>query len=370
MTRYERYVIRPILSAIEKHQDFLCKPENLPQLAKLGFMFEKLWYAGRVAYGYHGIVKKRGYSCENNPKYELGDTINYNSEENENLIYDAWGMHVSNDGNEMTYDEIRDLVLKGKPLSEFEIKFRKPNKTFDEWVEVLSDKQFKYSRMYPDRRSVADHLLCTIGNGYGYSKKTGMVFEEASGADQDKDGYGDWENSKFIPEIQEIVDKVLAFDMTKIALDAESAYVKESVAKRKAEQFAEQMKFHKLFLPIINEALLKKGKEPITLESPKYKEIYDKYIEESFDEEMSKVRGSKKEKQSYEYYPICNYSIITMLDENTHPSYIKAGIDICNDIIAFPPAIKKDWNDYQINQRNEMIEFAGNFLKKFNTVNV
>ena len=67
MTKYEKHVIRPILDIIEKYQDFLCKPENLPQLAKLGFMFEKLWYAGGVSYGYNGIVQKGGYTCENNP---------------------------------------------------------------------------------------------------------------------------------------------------------------------------------------------------------------------------------------------------------------------------------------------------------------
>src|ERR1035437_8055575 len=190
MTKYERYVIRPILSVIEKHQDFLCKPENLPQLAKLGFMFDKLWYAGRVCYGHNGRIKKGGYTCENNPKYELGDTITYNSEENENLIYDAWGMHVSNDGNTMNYDEFRNLILNGKQLSEFELRYRKPNKTFDQWVEVLCDNEFQYNILYPDRKSVANHLLCVIGNGYGYNKTTGLVIREASGADQDEDQYG------------------------------------------------------------------------------------------------------------------------------------------------------------------------------------
>ena len=77
-----------------------------------------------------------------------------------------------------------------------------------------------------------------------------------------------------------------------------------------------------------------------------------------------------EKKERYEYYPICEYSNITKFDKNTHPSYIKAGIEICNDIIAFPPAIKESWNEFQIKERNEMIEFAGKFLLKFNTVNL
>ena len=67
MTKYEKTVIEPIMKVIENNQVFLTKPENLPQLAKLGFMFERLYYAGRICYGYDGIVK-RGSSCENNPK--------------------------------------------------------------------------------------------------------------------------------------------------------------------------------------------------------------------------------------------------------------------------------------------------------------
>ena len=362
MTKYERNVICPILMAIEQHQDFLCKPENLPQLAKLGFMFEKLWYAGRVCYGSEGIVKKMSYTCENNPKYEISDRLKYNSEENENLVYDAWGMHVSNDGNQMNFEEFSNLILNGKPLSEFEIQERKPKKTFEEWVAVMTDKRYRYHSMFPDRRRVADYLLCTIGTGYGYDTKNGVIIKEASGADQDQDAYGSWENAKFIPEIQAVVDVVLAFDMTKIAMDAESAYIKKLVAKRKDEEFEQQRILHEALLPAVNEKLVAKGEEPVTIDSERYREIYEKYLELRMEEIMG---GRKNKKETYEYYPICSYSIITQLNENAHPSYIKAGLEICEDIQKNPPPIKKDWNDYQKQQRNEMIEFAKNFIKKW-----
>jgi len=70
-----------------------------------------------------------------------------------------------------------------------------------------------------------------------------------------------------------------------------------------------------------------------------------------------------------EWYPISkNYSIITMLDERTHPSYINAAIRICEDIVTNPPEIKKSFNKYQIDRRNEMIEFAQDFLNKWTNI--
>jgi hypothetical protein len=360
MTKYEKAVIRPILSAVEKYQEFLTQPENLPQLAKLGFMFEKFWYAGRVAYGYDGRIKK-GSSCENNPKYELGDTIKYLDSKIEDLVYDAWGMHVSNDPNHMSFEEIKNLIINGKELSDFEKRLRTPNKTFDEWVDVLTNPEYKYSQLYPDRRSVADHLLCTIGNGYGYSKETGMVFVEASGADQDQDIYGEWENAKFSPEIFTVVEKVLSTPELKLAIDAELEAVKEWEEKRRQEDRKEQESWYKMLLPLINEKRREAGVPEVTIDDPLLDEVKKQYVKELMKGSISKRTKAKK----YEYYPICNYSIITMFDKNTHPSYIKAGLEICEDIVSNPPDLKKDFNQYQIDGRNQMIEFASKFIAKW-----
>ena len=360
MTKYERAVIRPILATVEKYQEFLTQPENLPQLAKLGFMFEKFWYAGRVAYGYEGRIKK-GSSCENNPKYELGDTIKYLNRKIEDLVYDAWGMHVSNDPNHLTFEEIKNLILNGKELSDFEKRLRTPNKTFDEWVAVLTDPQYQYSQLYPDRRSVADHLLCTIGNGYGYSKETGMVFVEASGADQDQDIYGEWENAKFSPEIFAMVEKVLSTPELKLAIDAELEAVKQWEEERRKKDREEQMSWYKMLLPLINEKRKEAGKPEVTIDDPLLDEIKKKYVNELLKGNIAK----RSEKTIYEYYPISNYSIITMFNKNTHPSYIKAGLEICEDIIANPPKDKKDFNQYQKDERIKMIKFAIDFIAKW-----
>lgn len=367
---YQTKMIKPILKVIEKKQDYLCQPENLPQLAKLGFMFNTLWYSGRAAFGFHGLVKK-GNSCENNPKYELGDTIEYNSAKNDSLIYDAWGMHVSNDDMSFSYDDFRKIVLEGKELSVFEKECRKQNKTFDDWVKVLTDKRYEYSSMYPDRKSVADHLLCVIGNGYGYNEETGMVIEEASGADQDIDGYGEWENAVFEPSILKVVNKILEDPDCKVALDAYHTHVINYKEEQKRAKKEKEKKFWGKILPGINEKLVEAGREPIDIDSDDVEDAIDRYLTDFIEKNKDKLPEIAEEVETPEetyrdYYPISdNFSIITKFDEKTHPSYIQAGIEICEDIVAHPPKPRKDFNEYQKKENDYQVVFATNFLKKW-----
>lgn len=364
MTHYERYTIKPILDAIEKHQDFLCKPENKPQLAKLGYMFEKLWYSGRVAYGTEGKVKK-GYDCEDNPKYILED-IEYNSDKNESIIYDAWGMHVSMDVIPLSYDVFKSLILEGKGLSDFEKQHRKPHKTFDEWVEVLTDKNYRYNSIFPDRISVANFLLCTIGTGYSYDKESGTIIKTASGSGEDQDGYGDWENAKFIPEIQVFVDSVLNYTKTKIAVEATYDFIKDIKDKEDAKKLEMEKKhgsINNIILNRINKALKDVGKEPITEENELFNTYSDLMMNSLLNGTVFSTEDVKPKKR--EWYPICNYSNIMKLDENTHPSYIKMSLEICEDHINNKPEIKEDWNDYQKEQRNEAIEFSEKFVERW-----
>jgi hypothetical protein len=355
-TKYEKLIINPILKVIEKNQDYLCKPENLTQLAKLGYMFDNLWYAGRVCYGYYGAIKK-GNSCENNPKYEIGDNIKYNSEENENLIYDAWGMHVTNEGHDIDYETFKKLILEGRKLSDFEIQLRKPNKTFDDWVDIMTNKQYKYKSLFPDRRSVANYLLCTIGTGYGYNSITGVVIKEASGADQDQDLYGQWENAVFEPSILKVVNQILDVPECKIALDTYSNIVIKNRQERKKKENEDRFKFFGYLLPIINEKRAKLGKTPVSIDD---EDFYD-HIDNSLNRKTII-------QLPFEYYPICNYSIIMQLNENSHPSYIQAALEVCEDIVANPPEIKKNFNQFQIDQRNEGVNFCENFIKKFKKI--
>ena len=54
--KFEENIIDPILTLIRENQEYLTQPENLPQLAKLGWMYNTLWYAGRVCWGYDGFL--------------------------------------------------------------------------------------------------------------------------------------------------------------------------------------------------------------------------------------------------------------------------------------------------------------------------
>jgi len=361
--KFQTATIKPLLKAVEKHQDYLCKPENLPQMAKLGYMFELLWYAGRVAYGYKGKIADDN-SCENNPKYELGDEIKYNSEKNDYLIYDAWGMHVSNDPNPIDFDGFKKLIYEGKPLSEFEIQQRKSNKTFDEWVAIMTDDRYKYKSLFPDRRSVANYLLCVFGTGFGYNTKTGMIIKEASGADQDEDVYGDWENAKFSPAIQKVVDKVMAVPEVKLAVDCQSAEALKWKQLRDAEERERNEKFYKTFLPAVNEVLKSKGKEEVTLDSPRFLKILDNYMDMMMQDAFGnkKDKGKPKSERKFKYYGVHDgYSIITKLDENTHPSYIQAALEICEDMLNDVDELSAD------NNNKQNLEFAQNFVKKWKT---
>lgn len=335
---YEERIIDTILNTIKDNQVYLTQKKNLPQLAKLGYMYNTLWYGGRSA-SHYGAIEKKVYTeddgetwecdqCDDNPKYKI-EMCEPKNEKIENYIYDAWGMHVSNDYGP-GWEEFYPLMTSGKPLSDIEIKLLKPNKTFDEWVEVLTDSEYRYSSLYPDRQSVADHLLCVIGNGYGF--KNGFVINEASGADQDTTDYGDWQNAKFREDIQEIVDTIMEDPEVEKVL----RYIDVKKKEYEAEKLAKDIKSFGM------------SYEKFT-KSDEYKNLFG--------------RASKKTKK--EYYPISSYSIIKKINKNSDPSYIKAGIEICEDILSNPPKYGKDYNQYQKDQCDNQVKFAQNFLNKF-----
>ena len=84
---------------------------------------------------------------------------------------------------------------------------------------------------------------------------------------------------------------------------------------------------------------------------------YEEYIKSK---EYKKKEA--KEDKHRPYYPICDYSIISKLDKKSHPSYIKAGIEICEDILANAEIYQKGDNF----ARPSNVSFAKKFIKKFN----
>lgn len=309
--KFEKRIIDPILRTIKKHQDYLTLSENLDQLAKLGYMYNTLWYSGRHA-SYEGVIEKN--QCDENPKYKI-EVCLPKTDKIENLIYDAWSMHVTNDFVP-AWTEFSTIILEGKHLSNNEIKLLKKNKTFDDWVEVLTDKSYRYSSNYPDKKSVANHLLCVIGNGYGF--QNGFIVSDGA-ADTDISDYGDWRNAKFNSKIQVIVDKIMTDpDVEKVLRFMQS--------EKEAYEEKERQKEIKIF---------------------------GMTRAEYFEKNSDKLKDVFRTTKDSTYYPICHYSAIWNFDKDTDHSYINAGIEICEEILN---------NE---NESHENIKFAHKYLDKF-----
>ena len=329
---YEKEIIDPIVELMEELSQNV---ETAPQLAKIGYMYNHLWYAGRRAWGYDGLIQK-GNDCENNPKYKIEDL-------NE-LAYDAWGMHVSNGLDTPSFKEMYDLVKVGKPITDFQKKERKPNKTMDEWVEVLTDPQFEYHSIYPDRKSVLNHVLCVIGNGYGINND-GYVIRQASGADQDQDTYGNWENAQFDPTTQRVVDRLLSMPELKKTLDTVHAWedkMKIEKDKKEREQWSLLYKIAGFDHNDMSVTMDDVHRELNRQKKEKKGPGYDPDIDDD-----TKYR---------QYYPISTSSIIgEIFDEERpqkcEPNTMKACIEICEDIIA-----------HEKEERKSNVKFAYQFL--------
>ena len=320
--KFENKVIDVILNTIKDHQEYLTQPENLPQLAKLGYMFETLWMSGRICWGYDGILKK-SHECEDNPKYKI-EMCEPKNDEIDNLIYDAWGMHID-DENPLGWNDFKHFVTEGKELSELEIALLKTNKTIEDWVNCLTNPEYSYP--YESRREVVNNLLCVIGTEYEY--KDGYIIQNASGADQDLALYGNWQNAKFRNDIKLIVNNILLIPEVKDTIEAHYKFIKEINDKKNAETLERDMKWF--------------GMPFKEYEKSKGKDVYKL---------LSEITGKQYEKKAYNnYYPICEYSNITRIDKNTHKSYIDAGIEICKDIL-----------DHQNVEEKLNIKFAQKFL--------
>lgn len=349
--KFEEKVINPILECIRDNQEYLTQLENLPQLAKLGYMYNTLWYDGRICWGSDGILRGGAkttdedgeetsyWDCEDNPKYKI-EMCNPHNGDIENLIYDAWGMHVMDSEGKSHIDskEFIDLIKNGKPLTELEKKMLKINKTFDEWVEIKTDPSYRYRSLYPNRKSVANHLLCTIGNGYGWNKD-GFIIEEASGADQDKALYGDWQNAKFGPQIQSVVDDIISMPQVSRTIDAAKEFIQD-LKKREKNKY--DIDFDDEEISKILKSFREKGKKILGMDTEDEKEPYHPYYPISSSSDIYAILSDEKR--------------IREGIEKIDQSYIDAAIEICQDIIS---------HQEEENKRPENIEFAKKLLFKY-----
>jgi tRNA nucleotidyltransferase/poly(A) polymerase len=335
---YEENVIDPILKLIKDNQEFLCEKENLPQLAKLGYIYSTLYYPGRYCWGYDGILRDKSkddtiISCESNPR----DKIEMYGGEN-SLIYDSWAMHTTLYGENLTHSDFLKIIKEPKELTEVEIMLLKSNKTLDEWVEILTHKDYRYVDIYQNRKRVLDCLFI-----YGDYKWNNDGYLEGR-PENDMSLYGDWRNAKFREDIEHVVYSILDIPEVKTTLDLNNDYIQAEKKKREdADPFRKLFKFSE-------------ENKDVLLD-------FGKALEEK------KSGTIKEEKLPYnKYYPIGSNCIISSLlnsgekkyfkkVESYHQSYIDGAIEICKEILQH--------EDVEVKGN---IEFARKFLYKMGHV--
>jgi len=297
-----------------------------------------------------------------NPKYPIID-IEENAVSDgiceDGLIYDAWGYSVSNES--YPWDD-KDII----PIDyndPFVLLQQKPQKTIEEWVELLTDKRFKYSSIYPDRRRVLDHLICCIGNGYGWDKE-GYICESGA-SDGDNSVYFDCFNHKPQGEVGKQLDEILndpnwvkmmdfvgasrdSFKARKDVYKAETA-VQDAIDLKEAQDAgfdsAEEHADHRFDL-LMNK---REGKT----EGEEKKQFFYGFLKETPEE---KLHASVRYERAW--YPICNYSAMCCYPENTHQSYLDVIEEIALEIIQNP------------RERDSSIKEAKKVLKKMNVKHV
>jgi hypothetical protein len=153
-----------ILSIVNGNLEYLTKKNNLPQLGFLMWTWENVYHLGRIASEEKSLnMPDLKYQCGNNPKYEIEDgyKLDYKNEEQEDIVYSAWSNAVDEiyghrDENryhstEMILNMVEPTLTKEE--QEFQILSNKVNKTMDEWIQLLTDKRYEYSSLYPDEYS-------------------------------------------------------------------------------------------------------------------------------------------------------------------------------------------------------------------------
>lgn len=195
--------------------------------------------------------------CWDNPKYPILDAGSelrgqLKNEDDGNLLYDAWGVCISNE------PEFPDVKEEADP------RWYEPNKTMQNWVELLTSPNYRYNGLYNDEYRVRDHLLCCIGNGYGWNKDGYLDTDGPSGVpDTVFHGYTRCEN-EVRKDLRERIIKYRSHPFVKAAVDKYMGWVKINAGDDEAakEYINSKWKFEKFGEKATYGPL--KDKEPIS----------------------------------------------------------------------------------------------------------
>jgi len=224
-----------------------------------------------------------------------------------------------------SWEKFNEIVFDNTELSGYDILFKKQDKTMDEWVELLTTKNYIYSYIYPNRQAVIDDLICS--NGCGYNYKNGYIIYNSGCNDEDITQYGEWENAVFKDDIKNVITEILSIPEVKIVVQESNLYFKSILEKKKIKQEISDMKIYGM--------------------------SYQEYLKtDKGIKQYNKMFNIDNGYRPYdEIYEFCN---IAKFDSDTHPSYIEAGLEVCNNILKHPDQ-ESDTN----------ITFAIKFINKF-----
>lgn len=369
---YEKRIIDPILIVIRDNQEYLIQEENLPQLAKLAYMYNILWYAWRYAWWYDWVLNtfseeekkeyneywclywiEEIYSCEKNPKDKI-EMIEPINEKIGKLIYNAWWIHVDN--REMiSWEDFTNSLTWNVVYSELDRLRALKYKDINQWMKYfeLKDKNINNSYIY-----TVCYLLFSTG--------TWLKLDEESGYIVDIDGiwkYLYWEKVELTSYLQEIINNILNNEDVKRTIDVYYNAQFENKRKDDEERFIiKKETLNNLIYSIFNKwdweipENIKNKLENIS-NIDEVNELIDICIE------LNRWKNAwNKDKNNNECIhvvsPISGYSIINSLNEKSDKTLLKWAYDICKYILEH----KDSQHPQNVDFANESIDFFKQFI--------
>ncbi|MBI4144438.1 hypothetical protein HY486_04275 [Candidatus Woesearchaeota archaeon] len=256
-----------------------------------------------------------------NPNDAILEVMKTLSEQDGNLLCDAFGVTVS---NECEFPDTNPNI----PLES------KPNKTMKQWITLLTNPQYRFSTLYPDEFAVKNGLLCMIGTGYGWNKQGFIAILGTSGTDEVVfSGYTRSEATIDARVKQPVLE----------AISHKSIRKKVKGLMTQAYETAERINtgqdwFDSAF-PDVKKIMQDMTKIGVT----------GKELLEQNDSRFSVPKGVEQKRK---YSQLSVFSNLVIMPANAHNSYVKTGIGIAKEISA----------DTEQNEQSRQL--AGEFLNK------
>jgi hypothetical protein len=173
---------------------------------------------------------------------------------------------------------------------------------------------------------------------------------------------GSKEIEKLAKRYRELWNEVKSKMPKKLSFDARSKWEKENTPAEMTEINKKIGDFYKPFKKIVEENFKKsKFTAQQLVEIDKFqKKAMDEFLDSPEAKKMFGKRNSGREKGHY--YPMSkNYCAMSNMPKNAHPSYVKACIEVCLDIVQ-NAKVKKDSRKHDEDRTKSNILFAKEFL--------